>query len=445
MKISQVILQGVALSLGAALMLPAQNASAWSLLGLKLGLNQRDFRIFNNFTDSVANNNQTPDASFPGHQGAVMSIWKGCIEWGSELHGDGSGDPHQSGGLGSGGANFDASFQGEATEVGDANDNIHSEISGSSGGVLAFTEGSGGSGWRVRYYSSWTWDDGPTASVPSGRIDLQGVACHEYGHALGMGHSNVSGATMRPSISGTGVSARSIHSDDIAGVQANYNVKDGGKPHITSINIAAGVIQITGNNFDATGNQIWFTRGAPGGDGTPIKVTNLDSNGSFLSTPVPAGAGAGDVLVQRDGTVGKFLSNAFPVDLVTTPACTAPVNYCSSLPNSGSAGAQITSSNDSSLSVNNFELVAFGLPAGKPGLFFYGPNQTSAVFGEGMLCIAGSIQRLPIQVTDGLGTALLTLDFSSPPFDSGAGQAIDGGTLNFQFWFRDPTFGPSGF
>jgi hypothetical protein len=42
-----------------------------------------------------------------------MAIWKGVSEWGSELHGgNGLGDPTQT--VGSGGANFDVSWQGNA-------------------------------------------------------------------------------------------------------------------------------------------------------------------------------------------------------------------------------------------------------------------------------------------------------------------------------------------
>ena len=184
MKLSKILLTAAApiaaLSLGTVLLTPG-TSEGYSLIGGQLSQSQRDFRIFNNFTDSDANNNQTPDDQFPGAQGAVMAIWKASVEWGSELHGDGTGDPHQNGSLGSGGANFDVSFQGEATAVGGTNNNIHSELTGSSGGVLAFTETPISDGWRIRYYSGWTWNDGPGTNISG--VDLQGVACHEIGRA----------------------------------------------------------------------------------------------------------------------------------------------------------------------------------------------------------------------------------------------------------------------
>ena len=93
-------------------------ARAFSLSGTSLDLTRRDFRTFNNFSDLTANDNRTPDPDFPGHQGAVMAIWKASVEWSSALHGSGGGDPHQPGDLGSGGANFDVTMQGEALDVG---------------------------------------------------------------------------------------------------------------------------------------------------------------------------------------------------------------------------------------------------------------------------------------------------------------------------------------
>ena len=265
---------------GAALLLgPAPTSRAYTLLGGSLGTDQRDFRVLNNFTDPSANDNQVPDPQFPGHQGAVMAIWKACVEWGSELHGSGDGDPHQPADLGSGGANFDPSFQGLAASIGGTNDNIHSELAGGSGGVLAYCESPISNGWRIRYYSDWTWEDGPQAPVTAYK-DLQGVAVHEYGHALGLDHSGTIGATMYPSIFGSGIGQRSIALDDVAGVQAIYGPRSASKPRITAVTAAGGgQITLHGSGFSPTGNQVWFTNKnvtAAGADPT-VRVSGLAS------------------------------------------------------------------------------------------------------------------------------------------------------------------------
>ena len=308
---------GAALGLLGVLSVPTQTA-AFTTIGGSLGTGQRDFRVFNNFTDATANNNTTPHANFPGATGAVMAIWKGEVEWASGPYaGNGQGDGATSNpNLGDGGANFDTIYQGTATGTGTTNQNVHSELSGSSGGVLAFTETPISDGWRIRYYSSWTWQDGP-GNVSSG-IDLQGVACHEIGHSLGLGHSNVGGATMQPAISGTGVGQRSISSDDIAGVQQIYSVKSATKPSITGLSgnkAIGGVLTISGSQFSPTGNSVWFTK--VNSDGNPVTVTGLASSGggTQISVTIPSGVQDGEVMVQKNATGHASLSNAFPIDI----------------------------------------------------------------------------------------------------------------------------------
>ena len=92
------------------------------------------------------------------------------------------------------------------------------------GGCLAAT--------LTGYYTSQTGDDRiydadvyTNTSQPfyssreascSGEYDIDGVMVHEVGHVIGIGHSNVSGATMYPSIGACNLSARTLHSDDTA-------------------------------------------------------------------------------------------------------------------------------------------------------------------------------------------------------------------------------------
>jgi hypothetical protein len=56
----------------------------------------------------------------------------------------------------------------------------------------------------------------------SGGFYIEDIAAHEFGHALGLGHSAVAGATMYPSVSSCATGNRTLDADDIAGVEALY-------------------------------------------------------------------------------------------------------------------------------------------------------------------------------------------------------------------------------
>jgi hypothetical protein len=58
----------------------------------------------------------------------------------------------------------------------------------------------------------------------SGGFYIEDIAAHEFGHALGLGHSTVLGATMYPSVSYCDTGNRTLDADDISGVRAVYAV-----------------------------------------------------------------------------------------------------------------------------------------------------------------------------------------------------------------------------
>ena len=116
--------------------------------------------------------------------------------------------------------------------------------------------------------------------------------------------------------------------------------------------------------------------------------------------------------------------------------CGGPEVYCETSPNSNGPGALMGWSGSTSVSANDLVLEVTGAAVGKAGIFFFGPEQTQVQVGDGYLCVAGSLKRLPVVVTDGVGDAAYALDLSDPTLPS-AGIA-PGETWNFQFWFRDP-------
>ncbi|HEV7241096.1 MAG TPA: matrixin family metalloprotease [Thermoanaerobaculia bacterium] len=50
----------------------------------------------------------------------------------------------------------------------------------------------------------------------SAEFDIDGIMAHEVGHVIGIGHSNVSGATMFPSVSQCNLLVRTLEADDRA-------------------------------------------------------------------------------------------------------------------------------------------------------------------------------------------------------------------------------------
>lgn len=326
-----------ALSMGVALvcLLPGSSTMGFSLSGEQLSLSQRDARVFNNFGDATSNDNANSDPMFPGANGLELSLWKGIIEWGSGPHGDGSGDPTQSE-LGSGNSNFDALWSGHADGAGGPNDNIASAITGCAAGVLAFAEGPSDDGWRIRFCDDNAFfDDGP-GDIPGGRYDLQSIMAHEYGHVLGLGHSNVSGATMQSSIGSGSESPRSINSDDRSGIMAIYGARSLDKPEICQTSVNGSLITIFGNGFDDFNNTVWFTnKNTTAAALDPaVRVTGLFSSGlgTQITFAIPGAARAGDVLVQLPGSAHSRLSNPFPTDLLGSIGTRCPISIAQMIP-----------------------------------------------------------------------------------------------------------------
>lgn len=138
-------------------------------------------------------------------------------------------------------------------------------------------------GFDIEFYDNFGSFDFIWAVNPnSSQFDIDSVATHEFGHALGLGHSAVAAATMFPSVSAGSTVNRSLDADDIAGVQSLYGTQATGLPSISSISpafawIGGGTrITITGTNIAGGDTQSIQFDGIAATDVTVIDNTKVE-------------------------------------------------------------------------------------------------------------------------------------------------------------------------
>ncbi len=186
------------------------------------------------------------------------------------------------------------------------------------GGALATTTwsawGNGDiAGFDIAFYDrdgamDFIWAQNPNA----GQFDIESVGVHEFGHALGMGHSDVTTATMYASVAAGDIQNRTLHSDDIAGAQALYGVTTTGDPTLSSL--SPGYAWIGG------GDRISINGGELAGgdphvvtfDGVPATGVTIIDNGR-LECDLPPGLSGGpiDVAVTHASGTSSFVGAFF--------------------------------------------------------------------------------------------------------------------------------------
>ncbi|HEY6509939.1 MAG TPA: matrixin family metalloprotease, partial [Vicinamibacterales bacterium] len=156
-----------------------------------------------------------------------------------------------------------------------------------SGSVLAVTcswFGSTGSPFKpavefdMEFDPDWNWTTGSPIQV-----DVQSVALHEFGHALGLGHSAQSAAVMFASYS-QGSNKRTPAQDDVNGIQFIYGQQGGPTPTNTPTNTPT---QPAGPT--ATGTPT--NTPTPANTATPTATATATSP-QPTSTPTQAGGGS---------------------------------------------------------------------------------------------------------------------------------------------------------
>jgi hypothetical protein len=118
-------------------------------------------------------------------------------------------------------------YSGASSQTTNTNDQIN---------LVLFRNASNGSAIATTYWWSMGsqiidadivfWDEAfkffAGTSGCSGGFYIEDIAAHEFGHALGLGHSSLPEATMYPSVSSCNAGNRTLDADDIAGVRSLY-------------------------------------------------------------------------------------------------------------------------------------------------------------------------------------------------------------------------------
>ena len=108
--------------------------------------------------------------------------------------------------------------------------------------------------------------------------------------------------------------------------------------------------------------------------------------------------------------------------------------FCDSQANSTGGPALISAQGHNSIAADELTIVAAPVP-NQFCVFLYGTDKTQVAFGNGFLCVTGSVTRLRPAVLATGNTASLDVDLSG----------FTPGTLHFQCWFRDPQGGGAKF
>jgi hypothetical protein len=226
-----------------------------------------------------------------------------------------------------------------------------------------------------------------------------------------------------------------LHVDELGGGTTSYDIRCtmtfmGGTPPYPLTPHAGKTVRLRWE-FDAVDDFKNDPRG--------ILIDNIRLTAYFGS-----GADCNQNLVPDDCDIAQGMSQDCDADLKPDECQGQSWTTCSAKQNSvGPGGAKLSLSGSRIVPCNDLVLHISQVPASQVGIFIYSNLPANIPFGEGILCITGSVQRLlPPVFFDAAGTGSFALDYQAlPPI----GQIQPGSTWYFQHWYRDPTFGLFGF
>lgn len=171
---------------------------------------------------------------------------------------------------------------------------------------------------------AWNWTTGSPV-----QIDLQSVAAHEFGHALGLGHTSTAGAVMYPSYS-SGSIIRDPQPDDISGIIAIYGAQGVGATLTPTPTTAATNTPLPSPTAPNTPPATPGATGTPAGGGggsTPSPTPTA------TKTPAPGGGNTPSPTVTATVTPTRTASpTATPTKTPTPKASPTPTKAPQPLP-----------------------------------------------------------------------------------------------------------------
>lgn len=171
---------------------------------------------------------------------------------------------------------------------------------------------------------------------------------------------------------------------------------------------------------DPTGGDLVYWAVQVGPDGTSVPAHPFVCSGAWTM-------GDYDPLVDGSDTPGG--------DNACNPGATFQT-YCVVFPNSAfTDGARMGWAGSGGIAANDTVITVSQCPD-RFGMFFFGSSPDLVIpFGNGALCVGGSLSRL-LPVSKAVGNAnSFALDFTGAGREAGI---VSGDTRYFQYWFRDP-------